>query len=247
MKRKVFVFCFVIFVIGLLLFLITKPNNSCEGPYLTFTFDDGYQDQYEYASPILEKYGFNATSYIIAGSVDGSFENETLMGWEEIRNLSDGGWEIGSHTYSQKDLTNLNDSSVNFELSSSKEVLEEKGFDVKSLSIPYGKYSSRIEDLAKNHYSSVRPSNWGDNNLGNINKYNLSSYWLVNSASIKSSKSRIDGIEKDEWGIMMLHHVRPNSDRKYSIKPGHLEKISKYIKGKDIKVRKLSYVLEKCT
>jgi peptidoglycan/xylan/chitin deacetylase (PgdA/CDA1 family) len=67
------------------------------------TFDDGYEDGYTYALPILRRYGFVAT-YFVIGSRIGSTENLSV---EELRALQSAGCEIGNHTLDHVDLVAL--------------------------------------------------------------------------------------------------------------------------------------------
>jgi peptidoglycan/xylan/chitin deacetylase (PgdA/CDA1 family) len=73
-----------------------------EPPQKTFviTFDDGYEDGYTYALPILEHYGFVATYFVIGGRI-GHAEQLTVA---EMRVLVAAGNEIGNHTMSHEDL-----------------------------------------------------------------------------------------------------------------------------------------------
>lgn len=74
-----------------------------EKPIVVLTFDDAFRDHIEYAAPLLKKYGFNATFFVTEigpSPMNGGFADKTLyMHWEEIRQLYDMGFEIGSHSY----------------------------------------------------------------------------------------------------------------------------------------------------
>lgn len=61
------------------------------------TFDDGLKGVYEYAYPILKKYGFKATFFVIVGRV-GRVSN--FVSWENLKEMVESGvFSIGSHTY----------------------------------------------------------------------------------------------------------------------------------------------------
>jgi hypothetical protein len=125
--------------------------------------------------------------------------------------------------------------------------LEEQGFNVKSLSIPYGKYNEEIKEISKNYYESVRPSDWGLNKLNKIDKYNLKSFWPMNSTPLEEIKSWVDEAEDNNgWTIIMVHHVRTNLSREYATHPKDIIQIIEYIKDKNIEVKTVSEVLDQC-
>ncbi len=64
------------------------------GLAIVFTFDDAYQDFYEYAWPLLKKYGFTAIVFLVSDHVgkynswDEAYEEKLpLMDWKEILEL----------------------------------------------------------------------------------------------------------------------------------------------------------------
>ena len=65
------------------------------------TFDDGNEDVYINAFPILQEFGFVGTFYIVADKI-GSYN---LVDAEQLRELVSAGWEIGSHSSTHLDLT----------------------------------------------------------------------------------------------------------------------------------------------
>jgi len=70
---------------------------------VVLTFDDGYEDQYKHALPVLRRYGFRATFFIVSGFVN----RPRYMTWRQIKQLDRDGMEIGVHTVSHLDLTTL--------------------------------------------------------------------------------------------------------------------------------------------
>ncbi len=102
------------------------------------TFDDGYPDNYKAAWPILKKYDFVATFFIITGTV----ETSSGMTWEQLKELVQGGNSIGSHTVHHHDLSTLSEAQQEKELGDSKKILEDNlGINVKAICFPSGKYN----------------------------------------------------------------------------------------------------------
>lgn len=110
------------------------------------TFDDGYDDNYNYAWPILKKYNVSGTFFIISKKIG---ETE-YMSESQVRELSQAGGEIGSHSVSHPDLSKLSKSKVQAEVEKSKEDLETlTGRKVTSFCYPAGKFSTDVENAAK--------------------------------------------------------------------------------------------------
>ena len=64
------------------------------------TFDDGYEDGYTYAFPILRKYGYVATYFVVAARIG----TPDHLDATELKTLLAAGSEIGSHTMDHVDL-----------------------------------------------------------------------------------------------------------------------------------------------
>lgn len=126
---------------------------------VALTFDDGYEDLYTDAYPILQKYGFTAHVFIVTGYVgrynDWDFNwgrnKKKHLDWAQIRELSDAGFGMGSHTVNHPDLTRTPKPSLDYELRASKQFLEDKlGRSVDFLSYPFGRHDRHVEEKAQN-------------------------------------------------------------------------------------------------
>ena len=124
-------------------------------PRVAITFDDGYEDNWTHAFPLLEERRLPATFFVTVGLLDRDpavvdrfastlrrcpRDDVVPMGWEQVRELRDAGHEIGGHTYSHPNLARLGEEDVRRELSSSKQILEERlEAPVVSVAYPFGK------------------------------------------------------------------------------------------------------------
>src|SRR5215212_6321260 len=91
--------------------------NPANDKAVILTFDDGYKSQYTNAKPILDKYGYKATFYIVCNNVGAN----GYLSWEDITVLYKEGYNIGSHTMNHKDLSKLSKKMVDFEVGESKQ------------------------------------------------------------------------------------------------------------------------------
>src|SRR5215208_2453357 len=105
---------FSFLMITLLSFSLVFYSYSLAEPIKAaiLTFDDGMLSQYTYAKPILDKYNFKATFYIICNSVD----TENRMNWNNIQTLEEEGHEIGSHSMNHQRLGKLSNNEMKYEI-----------------------------------------------------------------------------------------------------------------------------------
>lgn len=105
---------------------------------IVLTFDDGYEDAYTAALPIIQKYEFTGTFYIIRNSVGkAEYMNQT-----QIDKMAKAGMEIGSHTLSHIDLSTADDADQR------KQIFESK-VDATSFCYPSGKFNDTTMSLVK--------------------------------------------------------------------------------------------------
>jgi len=71
---------------------------------IVLTFDDGYRDAYEYAFPLLKKYGMNGTFFVISDFINSG--NPAYLTWDMVKEMSASGMSIESHTRSHPDMRN---------------------------------------------------------------------------------------------------------------------------------------------
>ncbi|TGE34159.1 polysaccharide deacetylase family protein [Desulfosporosinus sp. Sb-LF] len=111
------------------------------------TFDDGYLDNYTIAYPILKKYGFTATIFMVSSYING----EGFMSWSQLRELDSNGWKIEGHTVNHPYLSKLDAVTMLNELKSSKDFLEKGlGHTVNFFAYPYGDVNDRVALAVKN-------------------------------------------------------------------------------------------------
>jgi peptidoglycan/xylan/chitin deacetylase (PgdA/CDA1 family) len=145
----------------------TEALTAPPGPRtLVITFDDANESVLRLGAPLLERLGAPATIFVATDYPDsgrpmswagidrwlgGPHEPELeCLGWEPLRELAAGGWEIGSHTASHPLLTELDDAALARELAESKRICEERiGAPCYSLAYPYGLADGRVARAAR--------------------------------------------------------------------------------------------------
>ncbi len=115
------------------------------------TFDDGWQNQYDNALPVLQQYGFKATFAVVTTWIgnDAGLPDQG-MSYSELHTLADQGMDIASHTRTHPHLPTLGASDLQNEVAGSKADLESENFTVRTFVYPYYEYNSSVVTAVKN-------------------------------------------------------------------------------------------------
>ena len=124
---------------------------------VVLTFDDGYEDNYSIAMPLLRARQMKATVFPISHWVGRPNEWEnygkratTTMNWGELQEWVRSGMEVGSHTVNHPFLSRMTATQLEEELTASRLTLQEKlGGEMDILCYPYGDYNEKTVAAVK--------------------------------------------------------------------------------------------------
>lgn len=158
---------------------------------IVITFDDGDRSVLEHALPILKKYGFKATLFVVTSKVGRRWDRVDCLGWKELRDLRDSGvFSIQSHSHDLHCKVKTSEGSLPVfvgarmgvcelpgaaswadgvcrDLRTSKELIERHvGNEVNCLAWPYGFGDAALDSVAVSAGYSVlctlaEGTNWG--------------------------------------------------------------------------------------
>ena len=148
-----------------------RENKNHPAKTIVLTFDDGFQNFYADAFPILGECGFTATVFLVTNYCEKyndwegnlpTLERSKLLSWNEIKELHKYGIEFGAHSLTHPDFTNIPLEQVRSELVESKMVIEDKlGSVVETFAYPYGKFNTAVKQLTAQNYVAACSTNLG--------------------------------------------------------------------------------------
>jgi peptidoglycan/xylan/chitin deacetylase (PgdA/CDA1 family) len=123
---------------------------------VVLTFDDGYADTLTTAAPLLRRYGFTATCYVVSNAIgtynrwDAEYLRETkpLMSREQLEQWLAAGMEVGSHSLSHQRLRELPRAVAQYEIVESRAALHSMfGVPIDHFAYPFGDFTDDIVEL----------------------------------------------------------------------------------------------------
>ena len=129
--------------------LLPYLKGQKTGRVFGITFDDGYENNMICALPVLQRFGFSSTCYVVADRVGryNDWDRERgvpqvpLMTAAQMQAWVDAGQEIGSHTLTHQDLPKLDLAEQRHEIVDARQVLEalvQQPGGVRNFCYPYG-------------------------------------------------------------------------------------------------------------
>jgi glycosyltransferase involved in cell wall biosynthesis/peptidoglycan/xylan/chitin deacetylase (PgdA/CDA1 family) len=125
---------------------------------VVITIDDGYADTRTFAYPILHRYGFPATIFLVSQLVGatnqwdgyGELAGRPLLSWSDIREMRHNGIHFGAHSRTHVWLTTLPPSAAEDEVDGSRVDLErELALPIRTYAYPYGEYDQMTQTIAE--------------------------------------------------------------------------------------------------
>ena len=151
-------------------------TNSSGTKLAIINFDDGYKSQFTNAKPILDKYGFKASFFIVCNFVGKTAEEMNSssivnfagrgveqLTWMDIITLYKQGHQIGAHTMDHlRNMTNMPNSELNYEIGRSKQCIVDHGIPITTFAYPFenGKDNATIVKKVSQYYSYGRSGNY---------------------------------------------------------------------------------------
>lgn len=113
----------------------SRARSTLPPKPIVITFDDGFAGNFRHALPVLARFGFTATFFVVTNKIG----DPAMLSWTDLSEMNRHGMSIQSHTANHPLLSTLTQARTREELVVSKQTIEDKlGASVNFLSLPNG-------------------------------------------------------------------------------------------------------------
>jgi peptidoglycan/xylan/chitin deacetylase (PgdA/CDA1 family) len=125
---------------------------------IVITMDDGYAEIAELVHPILRRYGFPATAFLVSGKIGGhndwtkdkTLSGRQILSWSEIKQIAGQYIQFGAHTQTHARLPDISREQACEEIAGSKSDLEnELQTPILSFAYPFGEFDRSVQNLVE--------------------------------------------------------------------------------------------------
>jgi peptidoglycan/xylan/chitin deacetylase (PgdA/CDA1 family) len=206
--------------------------------YVSLWFDDAWLSQYLVAFPLLQKYNFPGVIAVPSSAI----EQSGYVNWAQLQTMQKSGWEITNHSVSHNcSMNTWTAEQVNREYQASKLALWKHQLASDILVTPCGVDSQIMRTEAAKVFIAYRTVNPGQNDLTNLDPFNLRVRNIDNKTTLDEIKGWIDQANQPhQWVILVFHLLgtanEPVSSDTYNLDPSALPAILDYIKSSGLPV-----------
>ncbi|MCW4045749.1 MAG: polysaccharide deacetylase family protein [Candidatus Bathyarchaeota archaeon] len=203
-------------------------------------FDDGWQNQYDVAFPILKSHGLKASFAIATESIGldrGTFASR--MNIEELKELQAYGMNIACHTKTHSHMINLTSSQLYEEIVTSKDALTQLGFDVNTFVYPFGEWNDTIVNYVKSAgylcARGAKPQVYSLKNTDPDARFRICS-WQITNQSLDVFKEILSNASEDEVVVLTYHFLSDEASKETYISVQNFREQMQYLKENGFKV-----------
>ena len=193
-------------------FFSDMESNKMNPPKkpIIITFDDVYENQLEFAYPLLKKYKLKASFFVpfayVGGHDDWNNGKQKIMSVAQLKSLDPSVVELGLHSFKHQPYDTLSLEQVEFDFQECQNFIQKHKLDIKNiLAYPYGKFPRENSEKTRffNQLSSHKIA-FGLRIGNRINRLPLKTKYELNRLDIKGDMSLSSFKFKVKYGKLLF-------------------------------------------
>lgn len=192
-------------------------------PIISFTFDDCPVSALEHGVKPLNDQGHKSTIYIAAGLLGSTNHLGLHMNADEVISAHENGHEIGGHSYSHQDLSELSLNAAQADLARDRKVIADLGLPAsRSFAYPYGQTTPQLKQELETHYTGMRGIAAGImHEQADLNQ--IRSTPLFDGPSFEMAIAQIKSLSTRPGWLTLFTHDIQDSPTPWGCTPGQME------------------------
>lgn len=163
--------------------------------FVAISFDDGMEDNYSTALPLMQELGVPGTVYVqtgVIGEQNPWIHGERMMTRKELEELALAGFELGAHTVSHPDLSSMSYEGCLAEMTESRDVVAQiGGRPVRTFAYPFGHYGSAAIEATRDAGFDAAVTCI---NRGSWNRFEMKRTLITGRDGVASYVARVSGV-----------------------------------------------------
>jgi peptidoglycan/xylan/chitin deacetylase (PgdA/CDA1 family) len=221
-RRKKIPVAIALFLLAMTVLAILTTSTSfmvkAEVPphgVISIAFDDNYQNQYDYAFPLMQARAIVGTFYVVTNHISDFSRDPSYMSTAELQTLQANGNEIGSHSETHYDFITLTDAQIREECGGSKTLLESYNLTVTDFAYPDGLTNDHIDSIVSQYYRSGRTA-YVEPYLMDAptSQFSVSGFSAETAdySALSLLKGMVDEVSSTNgWAIIFFHNIKPDA------------------------------------
>jgi peptidoglycan/xylan/chitin deacetylase (PgdA/CDA1 family) len=197
---------------------------ATERPLVSIEFDDGWRSAYLLGLPMVERFGWTATQYVITDTAqhNATYGVGAYMSPDEIIDWNERG-DVGSHTVTHPHLPKLSEEAVTDQLSASKAYLDgllEEPTEL--LAAPYCETDQVVRALAAELYAMTRGCDGRITVSDQFDPHAVSSVVVLHSTSDRQLRDLLKVTKASHGWLVLVWHEITDEPGDYATPPARL-------------------------
>jgi peptidoglycan/xylan/chitin deacetylase (PgdA/CDA1 family) len=217
---------------------------NLERPIVSFSFDDCPKSVVGNGLAKLNVQGWKSTIYIASGLLGTTNHHGEQMSREDVIAAHKSGHEIGGHSYSHIDLSEIPFSEAMRDIETNRAAFEDMGLPPsRTFAYPFGQTLSHLKTQLANDYDGLRGITSGAM-IGKVDLNQIHSTPLFSGTEFETLVKQIETLPHNAWLTLFTHDIQ-DSPTEWGCTPAEMDAVISAVKARDAEVLTIADAIQK--